>query len=60
MEQHQSTTGMETRARRNLKLITPDQRGWRGKKVETKVQQMWNKIPSNIKFEHNAKIAKNV
>jgi len=58
MEQHQSTTGMETRARRNLKLIAPDQRGWRGKKVETKVKQMWNKIPTNIKFEDNAKIAK--
>ena len=57
MEQ-QLDGGMVTRSRKNLKLIAPDQRGWRGRKVATKIQQMWNFIPSNIKLETDAKKAK--
>ena len=45
--------GMETRARKKLNLIAPDQRGWRGKKVATKIQQIWNSIPLTIKMENN-------
>ena len=54
----QSNGGMETRARKKLNLIAPDQRGWRGKKVATKIQQIWNSIPLTIKMENNAVKAK--
>ena len=57
MEQ-QLDGGMVTQSRKNLKLIAPDQRGWRGRKVATKIQQMWNFIPSNIKLETDAIKAK--
>ena len=54
----QSNGGMETRARKKLNLIAPDQRGWRGKKVATKIRQSWNTIPLTIKMENNAGKAK--
>mgnify|MGYP000371361562 CR=1 FL=1 len=31
--ERQSTEGIKTRARKNLKLAAPDQRGWLGKKT---------------------------
>ena len=56
--ERQSTEGMQTRARKNLKLVAPDQRGWIGKKVATKIVQAWNSIPIDIKLEENYKKAK--
>ena len=35
-------------------LVAPDQRGWLGKKVATKIVQAWN----SIKLEENYKNAK--
>ena len=56
--ERQSTEGIKTRARKNLKLAAPDQRGWLGKKVATKIVQAWNSIPIDIKLEENYKKAK--
>ena len=49
---------MATRARTNNNIPAPDQRGWRGKMVLTKISQIWNKIPNNIKMEDKAHLAK--
>ena len=54
----QATAGMATRARTNNNIPAPDQRGWRGKMVLTKISQIWNKIPNNIKMEDKAHLAK--
>jgi len=45
----QATEGRATRSRNLLNIPAPDQKGWRGKMVSTKVQKMWNTLPLDIK-----------
>ena len=44
-----ATEGRATRSRNKLNIPAPDQKGWRGKMVSTKVQKMWNTLPLAIK-----------
>ena len=58
--ENHAMSGPKTRARANGKVNHPIQKGYFGRMISTALVGGWNRLPSVIKDEDNAKRAKNM